>query len=572
MLVEIKKILREIKPHKKLVTIVAIAGVIHATAYSRLALLIKPLFDNLATANYEQVLNLAPWALGLAMAAALGRYFHIYLMNYVAECVVQSIRQKLQQKFMRLNLSFHNNFATGSGGLISRILNDINVIQDGLRMVADIFLHPLLFIFLMGNLFYIDWKLTSMTLLILPFLAFFLKRVSRSLKKYVPLGQTALEKMTSTIKESLDGVRIIQSFNLEKVMANKLTEQTDEYLAIRKKVHARVEMMGPVTELLATCLVLGVLLYSTYQISIGQATPGTFVGFITSLLMVNQPIKKFQESYVRIQQVVIAAERIFAIIESNEEVPESSLQKTFPTDWKSINYQNVSFSYGKDLILKNINLEIKRGEVVALVGSSGSGKSTIVNLLERFFDSTNGNITIGDTNILEMNLKDLRSNIALVTQDVFLFSDTIEKNIQAGNFNRNIEDTKKMAQLANAHSFIEKMPQAYQTRVGDRGNLLSGGEKQRISIARAMFKDAPILILDEATSALDTASEIEVQKGLDTLMKGRTAIVVAHRLSTIQRADKIIVLKDGEIQEMGTHSELLQKQGEYFKFYSLQNQ
>ncbi len=571
MLVEIKKILRELKPHKKIITIVAITGVIHAVAYSRLALLIKPLFDNLAAAEFNQVLALVPWALGLACATAIGRYFHIYLMNYVAECVVQSIRQKLQQKFMRLNLSYHNNFATGSGGLISRILNDINVVQDGLRMVADIFLHPLLFIFLLGNLFYIDWKLTSITLLILPFLAFFLKQISRSLKKYIPLGQNALEKMTATIKESLDGVRIIQSFNLEKVMANKLTDQTADYLAIRKKVHSRVEMMGPVTELIATCLVLGILLYSTYEISIGRATPGTFVGFITSLLMVNQPIKKFQESYVRIQQVVISAERIFSIIEADEEVPESPLQKPFPKEWESINYKDVSFSYGKDLILKNINLEIKRGQVIALVGASGSGKSTIVNLLERFFDSTSGTISVGDTNILDMNLKDLRSNVALVTQDVFLFSDSIERNIQAGNFGRDIKDVKEMAKLANADSFIQKMPQGYQTQVGDRGNLLSGGEKQRISIARAMFKDAPILILDEATSALDTASEIEVQKGLDTLMEGRTAIVVAHRLSTIQKADKIVVLKDGQILETGTHTELLSKQGEYFKFYSLQN-
>lgn len=571
MLVEIKKILRELKPHKKIVIIVGIAGIIHATCYSRLALLIKPLFDNLAAAKFEEVLALAPWALGFALAAAFGRYFHIYLMNYVAECVVQSIRQKLQRKFMSLNLSFHNNFATGSGGLISRILNDINVIQDGLRMVADIFLHPLLFIFLLSNLFIIDWKLTSITLLILPFLAFFLKQVSRSLKKYLPMGQVALEKMTGTIKESLDGVRIIQSFNLEKMMADKLVNQTSDYLAIRKKVHARVELMGPVTELLATTLVLSILLYSTYEISVGRATPGTFVGFITSLLMVNQPIKKFQESYIRIQQVVVSAQRIFAIIESDEEVLESAAKLPFPAQWDSIKYKDVSFAYGKDMILKNIDLEIKRGEVVALIGASGSGKSTIVNLLERFFDSTSGTIQIGNTDILEMDLKDLRQNIALVTQDVFLFSDTIERNIQAGNFKRKIEDTREMAKLANADSFIQKMANGYQTHVGDRGNLLSGGEKQRISIARAMFKDAPILILDEATSALDTASEIEVQKGLDTLMEGRTAIVVAHRLSTIQKANKIVVLKNGEIVEIGTHSELLERQGEYFRFYSLQS-
>nr|BFD61177.1 ABC transporter transmembrane domain-containing protein [Bdellovibrio sp. CKG001]BFD68848.1 ABC transporter transmembrane domain-containing protein [Bdellovibrio sp. HAGR004] len=571
LVAQIKKILGELKPHKRLIFIVAVAGVIHAAAYSQLAYMIKPLFDNLAGAEFNQVMRLVPYALGLSLAAAVGRYFHIYLMNYVAECVVQGIRQKLQQKFMRLNLSFHNNFTTGSGGLISRILNDINVIQDGLRMVADIFLHPLLFVALIYNLLRIDWKLTLAILLLVPVIGAFLKNISRSLRKYVPMGQQVLEKMTSTIKESLDGVRIIQSFNLEKVMADRLTDESKEYLAARKLVHARTEAMGPVTELLASAIFMSVLLYSTYEVSQGRATPGTFVGFITSLLMINQPIKKFQESYLRIQQVVIASERVFSIIESDQEVPESQANKPFPSQWEKLVYKDVKFGYGKEMILKGINLEIKRGEVIALVGASGSGKSTIVNLLERFFDASSGEILIDNTNILDINLKDLRRNVALVTQDVFLFSDTIEKNIQAGNFDRSPEDIPRMAKLANAHEFIMKTPNGYQTRVGDRGNLLSGGEKQRISIARAMFKDAPILILDEATSALDTASEIEVQKGIDHLMEGRTAIVIAHRLSTIQKADKIVVLKDGNIVEIGNHQSLLNQEGEYFRFHSLQH-
>ncbi|MNS90920.1 putative multidrug export ATP-binding/permease protein [compost metagenome] len=287
--------------------------------------------------------------------------------------------------------------------------------------------------------------------------------------------------------------------------------------------------------------------------------------------MVNQPIKKFQEAYVRLQEVVVAARRVYSIIEAPHEVPESTLNKAFPKDWKKITYKNVTFSYGNEMILKGINLEINRGEVVALVGASGSGKSTIVNLLERFFDASSGEILIDDVNILDINLKELRRNVALVTQDVFLFSDSIEKNIWAGDFERSKTDIPAMAKLANAHEFIMKMPKGYDSRVGDRGNMLSGGEKQRVSIARAMFKDAPLLILDEATSALDTASEIEVQKGLDHLMEGRTALVIAHRLSTIQKADKIVVLKNGQIEEIGNHSTLIQKQGEYYRFHSLQH-
>lgn len=571
MLSEIKKLTAELKPYKKYLIVIAITGVAYALASARIALQTKSLFDALSASNHNEIIKLVPITLGLALITAVSRYYHIFLMNYVAECVVQQIRQKLQQKFMRLNLSFHNNYAAGSGGLISRILNDMKTIQDGLRVVADIFLHPLLFIFLLGNLFYIDWKLTLATLVMVPVIGSLLKSVSRSMRKYIPQERDAMEYMTSTIKESLDGVRIIQSFNLEKDMANRLITDSDKYLGIRKIVHSRQEAAGPATEFLATFIIMGVLLYTSYEVAAGRSTPGTFIGFITSLMMINQPIKRFQEAYIRIQDVTISVQRIFAIIENPSEVPQKENAKPFPKDWKKITYKNVSFSYGKEMILKNINLEISRGEIVALVGASGSGKSTIVNLLERFFDATSGEILIDGINILDLDLQDLRRNVALVTQDVFLFSDTIEKNIWAGDYTRSRADVMAMAKLANAHDFIMKMPSGYESRVGDRGSLLSGGEKQRISIARAMFKDAPVLILDEATSALDTASEIEVQKGIDHLMEGRTALVVAHRLSTIQKAHKIVVLKDGAIAEMGDHHSLLNHQGEYYRFHSLQH-
>lgn len=568
---EIKKLLAELRPFRTTLYIVAITGILNALATTQLAYMLKSLFDGLSANQQQAMATLVPIALGLAFIQATSRYYHIYLMNYTAERVVQAIRQKLQQKFMRLNLSFHNNYAAGSGGLISRILNDIRIIQDGLRVVADIFLYPLMLVGLLWNLIRIDWKLTLATFLIAPVIAAILKSIARSMRKYIPQEREVMEYMTSTIKESLDGVRVIQSFNLEKDMADRLVKESDRYLDIRKTIYKRQEASGPTTEFLATAIVLCVFLYVSYEIAAGRSTPGTFVGFVGSLLMINQPIKRVQEAYVRIQEVTISLRRIYEIIENESEVPEISQPVAFPKDWKKITYKNVSFSYGKDMILKNVNLEINRGEVVALVGASGSGKSTIVNLLERFFDATDGEILIDGVNIQNIGLKELRRNIALVTQDVFLFSDTIEKNIWAGDYNRTREDVPKMAKLANAHDFIMKTPQGYQSRVGDRGNLLSGGEKQRVSIARAMFKDAPILILDEATSALDTASEIEVQKGLDHLMAGRTALVIAHRLSTIQKADKIVVLRSGEIVEIGTHDSLMSKEGEYYRFHSLQH-
>jgi ATP-binding cassette subfamily B protein/subfamily B ATP-binding cassette protein MsbA len=568
---EISRILQEAKPYKKTLIIVAAAGVVYAYCYSEIFRRLQSLVDTLTAKDASSALNVGLIILGLALVVAVSRYYHIFLMNYVAECITQNIRQKLQQKFMHLSLSFHNNYASGSGGLISRILNDVKVIQDGLRMVADIFSMPLLLIYLLSNLFQINWRLTTTMLVIVPVIGLFQKNISKSLRKYLPLGQETLEKMTSTIKESLDGVRVIQSFNLEKTMAQRLVGDSDEYISIRKKIHARVEMMGPVTEFIATLLILGILLYISNEIAHGRATMGSFVAFVTSLIGANMPIKKFQESYVRIQEVIVSARRVYSLIDDPNVVPESRQNLSFPVNWKTITYKNVSFGYGKTLILKNINLVIHRGERVALVGESGSGKSTIVNLLERFFDPTEGEIFIDDVNIRDIQLQDLRKNVALVNQDVFLFSDSIERNIQAGDFTRPLKDVPEMAQMANAHDFILRMPQGYKSLVGDRGNLLSGGEKQRISIARALFKNAPVLILDEATSALDTASEIEVQKGLDHLMEGRTALIIAHRLSTIQSAHKIVVLKSGHIMEIGTHQQLLDSKGEYFRFYSLQH-
>jgi subfamily B ATP-binding cassette protein MsbA len=568
---EISRILQEAKPYKKTLIIVAFAGILYAFCYSEIFRRLQGLVDTLTAKDADSALHVGLTILALALVVAVSRYYHIFLMNYVAECITQNIRQKLQQKFMNLSLSFHNNYASGSGGLISRILNDVKVIQDGLRMVADIFSMPLLLIYLLANLFQINWRLTMTLLIALPIIGTFQRNISKSLRKYLPLGQENLERMTSTIKESLDGVRVIQSFNLEKTMAKRLVDNSDEYIAIRKKIHSRVELMGPVTEFIATLLILGILLYISNEIAHGRATMGSFVAFVTSLIGANMPIKKFQESYVRIQEVIVSARRVYSLIDDPNVVPISLKNLEFPKDWKTIHYRNVTFGYGKTTILKNIDLVINRGERVALVGESGSGKSTIVNLLERFFDPTSGEILIDGIDIKDINLEALRKNVALVNQDVFLFSDSIERNIQAGDFTRTISDVPDMAKMANAHDFILRMPHGYQSMVGDRGNLLSGGEKQRISIARALYKNAPLLILDEATSALDTASEIEVQKGLDHLMEGRTALIIAHRLSTIQSAHKIVVLKAGQIMEIGTHQQLLDSKGEYFKFYSLQH-
>jgi subfamily B ATP-binding cassette protein MsbA len=566
----IRRILRELKPHTKTLIVVAVTGLITAAAQIKALTLMKPIFESLDFKSRESLVQTVLLAFFLYLVMCISRYFHIFLMNMVSERVAVKLRHRMQTKFMNLNLTFHNTFAAGSGGLISRVLNDIVVIQNGLRMVADFFREPLVLIGIIGYLFSLDWKLTSSIFIILPIIILFQKVISKSIKKYSVKGQEDLERITSTIKESLDGVRIIQSFNLEKAMSDRFERESDEFLFSRKKVHQHVELAGPVTEFIASCLVLGLLTYIGFKITGGDSTVGVLMAYVISLINLGAPVKKIQESYVRLHETSVASERAYSLIENPSEVPQSHHPKPFPKDWKTITYQNVSFAYGTEKILKNVNLTIHRGEMIAFVGASGSGKSTIVNLLERFFDPTEGSILIDETPIHEIDLKDLRANVALVTQDVFLFSDTIERNIWAGDFAKSPEGVIPAAQSANAHNFISRTPNGYQNRVGDRGNLLSGGEKQRISIARAIFKDAPVLILDEATSALDSQSEVEVQKGLDHLMEGRTALVIAHRLSTVARADKIIVMKAGEIVEIGTHQSLLEKMGEYQGLHQLQ--
>ncbi len=471
-----------------------------------------------------------------------------------------------------MDLKFHGEYASGSGGLMSRIMNDISVIQHGLRLVADVFREPLSATFFIITLFILNPKLTLMIILVAPPILFVLKRITRSLKKYVRHGQENLEKITATVKESLDGVRTIQSFNLESVLEKKLVDETDLYFQIRKKVHARMEMASPLTEFVAACVILSIFYYFSSAIAKGESTIGEVMAYIGCVLALNPSIKKFQESFVKTQETVVASQRIHQIIDQPSDLIQPQNARSFPRDWQKIEFKNVSFSYGQYQVLENFNLEIKKGEKIALVGESGSGKSTIANLIERFYDPTQGEILIDGVNLKEFDVANLRKNMGLVSQDVFLLRDTVANNIWAGDFSKDKSLIQVMAQKAHAHDFILRLRNQYDSQVGDRGGLLSGGEKQRIAIARAFLKDAPILILDEATSALDSQSEVEVQKGLNTLMEGRTVIVIAHRLSTVQNCDRIVVLKSGRIAEVGNHDVLIQRQGEYFKFYRLQNQ
>ena len=569
MPIELKKVLLELKSFKKYLIIVALTGITGALSKSYISIFIKDMMD-VAQKDPSQLKAMAGLGITLSLTIGISRYFHIFLMNLTAENVSQVLRQKLQAKFMRLNLKFHNNYAAGSGGLISRTMNDIRIVHDGLRLFADLFTAPLLFVALIINLFLLDSTLIAYILFVAPVLAFFLKTVSKGIRKYSIFGIEQLERITSTIKESLDGVRTIQAFNLEKRMEQKLVEQGQHFIQMRKKIHALIESMGPITEFIATFLVLAVMYYFSVKISKGESSTAVLTGFITALLGLNEPIKKFQEAYVRIQETRVAAARIYSMLDEDSEVPEAQNAVSFPQIWDRIKYDNISFAYGNENLIENFSLEVRRGQVVAFVGESGSGKSTLANLLARYYDPQGGKILVGNQDIKEIKLHDLRKHIGLVSQDVFLFSDTIRNNIIADKPNATEAEIEQAAKAAHAHDFIMRLPQQYETLAGERGGLLSGGEKQRVGIARALLKDAPILILDEATSALDSVSEEQVQKGLEVLMKGRTTFVIAHRLSTIQNADLILVLNKGRIVEKGTHSELLSNRGEYARLFETQ--
>lgn len=571
MITVFKTLWPELKRHAGRIIVVLLLGVFISAVKGYLPHLTGMLPTVWKEGNESKLIWFPIMIASLWITAAAARYFHLYGMVFVSEQIAVNLRRRLMHKYLSLNLSFHQNFAGGSGGLMSRMMNDINVVQGGFSRVADVVREPFLVIFMFGYLMWLDWRLTFFLIIGLPVVTGVIRSFARSLRKYAKKNQEAMENLTQTLKESLDGTRIVQSFNLQDEMKRRFETEANNYLQSRSKIISREEATGPVSEAFASTFIALVLIYIGYRYVEGAFDDSKFISFSFAIGLLQDSAKKVQDAVIRLQQVAVALERFNSILNDENVVPEIDNAKAFPRDWETIEFRNVSFKYDHHTVLDDVSLTVRRGERVALVGSSGAGKSTLINLLPRFYDPVAGEILIGDVPIDEMKLKDLRAHVALVTQDVFLFSDSIEKNIWSGDFSKPIGGVTKAAEMANANGFITKHPSAYQARVGERGNLFSGGEKQRISIARAIFKDAPILILDEATSALDSESEMEVQKGLEQLLRGRTALIIAHRLSTIASCDRIIVMDKGRIVEQGSHEMLMSRQGAYFRFSQLQS-
>jgi subfamily B ATP-binding cassette protein MsbA len=357
---------------------------------------------------------------------------------------------------------------------------------------------------------------------------------------------------------------------MEEYENKRFSEENERFFKLNIKAVSINAAASPFMEFLGGIGIAAIVLYGGFQVIKGGATPGTFFSFLTALIMLYEPVKRLTNMNNTIQQGIAGAQRVFAIIDMEPEIGNREGAIDLPRISRGIDIENVTFAYEETPVLKDINLSIRAGEVVAFVGMSGGGKTTLVNLIPRFYDVTQGRITIDGHDIRDVTVESLRGQIAMVTQQTILFNDTVRNNIAYGDIERSEEEIVRAAQAAHAHDFITQLPQGYDTVIGEAGTKLSGGERQRISIARAILKDAPLLILDEATSSLDTEAEIEVQKALDNLMAGRTTLIIAHRLSTIRNADRIIVLVNGRIVEEGTHEQLLAKRGEYFKLYSMQ--
>jgi subfamily B ATP-binding cassette protein MsbA len=500
------------------------------------------------------------------------RYMAMYFLAVVRNDVVRDLRNGLYKKILILPLSYYNE--QRKGDIIARMTNDVQEVEWSIMSSLEMaFRDPITMIAYLVTLFIISPSLTIFVLVLLPVSALVIGRIGKSLKRTSDKSQKKMGFILSMIEESISGLRIIKAFNAINFADNRFKKINQEYTRLMIRLYRKRDLASPLSEFLSVLVVTIVLWYGgnlvfTKGNLLDAAAFLVYLGIFSQLM---PPAKSITQAYYNIQKGAASVERITQVLvapEMIEEIPDAIRKKDFK---KEIEYRHVNFRYDKEDVLKDFSINIAKGKTIAIVGPSGAGKSTMVDLLPRFYDCTEGEILIDGIPIRNLVIEDLRGLMGIVSQETILFNDTIFSNIAFGMVNVSEEDVIAAAKVANAHEFIEKMPDGYYTNIGDRGTKLSGGQRQRLSIARAVLKNPPILILDEATSALDTESERLVQQALENLMRNRTSIVIAHRLSTIQFADEIIVLQNGQLVERGTHFALLEDNKAYRKLYDLQS-
>lgn len=501
----------------------------------------------------------------------LFRYLAMFFIAKARTGVVKDLRAKMYRKALVLPLSFYSD--EKKGDIMSRFSNDVLEVEWSiLNSLEILFRDPLSILLYLATLLYMSPQLTLFVFVLLPVAGLIIGRIGKSLKKTSVKGQQKVGELMSSVEETLGGLRIIKAFNAEKFINKKFDKQNSEYNVLMTSMYRKRDLASPMSEFLGVTAMAIVLWFGGKLVLSNDSdiSASTFVGYIAIFSQIINPAKAFSSAFYNIQKGIASVERINKITEAEETIKEKPNATEHQGFNHNIEFKNVSFAYNDKHVLKNINLTIEKGKTIALVGQSGAGKSTLVDLLPRFYDVVSGEVLIDGKNVQDMKLHDLRALFGVVTQESILFNDTVFNNIAFGVDNAKEADVIAAAKVANAHEFILQLENGYQTNIGDRGSKLSGGQRQRLSIARAVFKNPPILILDEATSALDTESERLVQDALNHLMQNRTSIVIAHRLSTIQNADEIIVMHEGQIVERGKHTELIAKDGVYKKLCDLQ--
>jgi subfamily B ATP-binding cassette protein MsbA len=566
-----RRLLTYLKPHKwrMIGAIGAMVGVSGITAL--LAFLVKPILDDIFFAKRLNMLYLLPPLVVLIyFVKGILSYTNNYQMSYIGNATVSRMRDQLFSALQRQPLSFFDGEATGV--LMSRLTYDVNLLQNAVtQVVTSFFRDSLTIVGLTAVIFYREWRLALLAILVFPLASYFIVRLGQRIRSISHKTQVANAHLYTVLQESILGQRIVKAFAQENYEEEQFVRANWDYFRIRMKLNATRVLSPPVMEFLGSLGMGAIIFYGGYNVIKGHSTPGTFFSFLTALLMLYQPIKSLSSVQNTAQEGLAAAVRVFDLMDREPEIQEAPRAMVLPHLTKEISYSGVSFAYdGRENVLHDIDFNVRRGEVVALVGPSGAGKSTLLSLLPRFYDVTAGVIRIDGHDIRDVTLESLRRQIGVVTQQTILFNDTVRNNVAYGRLSASEDDILAALRAAHAYEFVMDLPDGLNTLIGEQGVRLSGGERQRLAIARALLKDPPILILDEATSNLDSEAEREVQQALDQLIVGRTTMVIAHRLSTVRNADRIIALEGGRIMGIGTHAELLAAGGLYRRLYEMQ--
>ena len=532
--------------------------------------LVQSIFDDVFARKDQTALFYLPLIIvGVFVLRGLMNFGQSYLTAYVGLHIIKDIRDVLNQHIQSLSLSFLQRHPTGS--LISRVNSDVILVRSALTdSVASLMRDTTSMLALTAVAFLKDWVLASIAFVVFPLSIFPITRISRKIKRFTKRGQITTGNLATLLQESIQGNRIVKAFGMEGYENGRFAQENQRLLNLSLRTSRMKAVVTPSMETLASLAIGAVVWYGGSSVIGGGRTQGEFMAFMTAMFLMYQPFKHLTRTYTTIQQGIAGAERIYEILDVEPEIKDRPGARPAAAFSREIEFHDVSFGYGQNLVLRNINLKIKSGEMIALVGVSGVGKSTLADLIPRFYDVTSGKITIDGVDIRDVTLESLRSQIGIVAQHTFLFNDSIRNNIAYGDPCKDMDQIMAAAKAAHAHDFIMATAQGYDTIVGEMGMTLSGGQRQRLSIARALLKDAPVLILDEATSSLDTESERLVQEALENLMIRRTTLVIAHRLSTIRKANRIVVLVDGAVVEEGTHEELLARKRAYSKLYTMQ--